>query len=248
MTRAARLLSLLLLVCLLAACGRTHQAPVYDRNSWDRSGGTRTVYVVQRGDTLYSIAFRHGLNYRDLARWNHIDAGYTIYPGQKLRLTAPPRQASTSSRSTASPPRTKTDSVKQSAGNSTPDRTLTGNWQWPTAGTLARSFSANDAGKKGIEIKGKLDQPIVAAEQGTVVYSGNGLRGYGNLIIIKHNNRYLTAYGYNKELLVKEGQSVKAGELIARMGMAPERYAALHFELRVDGKAVDPVRFLKKRQ
>jgi lipoprotein NlpD len=120
-------------------------------------------------------------------------------------------------------------------------------WRWPVEGKVVRGFSAASQGKQGIEIAGAHGQPVRAASGGRVVYSGNGLRGYGNLLIVKHNGRYLTAYGYNSRLLVKEGDTVTAGQEIALMGSGTDRDAGLHFELRRDGRAVDPLTYLPKR-
>ncbi|MBA1148161.1 peptidoglycan DD-metalloendopeptidase family protein [Ectothiorhodospiraceae bacterium WFHF3C12] len=207
-------------------------------------------YTVSRGDTLYSIAWRHNLDYRAVARWNDIGAPYTIYPGDRLRLSPPPRPAG--GRSTArtepdpEPPRQQDPaSVTPRAERNVPDSALS--WQWPTAGPIRRAFSNGQSGKRGIELGGDAGQAIHAAAGGRVVYSGNGLRGYGNLVIIKHNTRFLTAYGYNRRLLVKEGEEVQPGQRIALMGMGPDNAPALHFELRRDGKPVDPGRVLPAR-
>jgi lipoprotein NlpD len=120
-------------------------------------------------------------------------------------------------------------------------------WRWPVDGKIIRRFSANGSGKQGIELDGRVGESIFAASGGRVVYAGNGLRGYGNLVIVKHDAHYLTAYGYNSALLVKEGERVKAGQKIATMGIGPGSAAALHFELRRDGKPVDPLDYLPKR-
>ena len=119
-------------------------------------------------------------------------------------------------------------------------------WRWPTSGNLRSKYAPND-GKKGLDIEGKIGQPIYAAAGGKVVYSGNGLIGYGNLVIIKHNNHYLSAYGHNSRLLVKEGTEVKQGEKIAEMGDSGKEGIILHFEIRRDGKPVDPLRYLPKQ-
>lgn len=205
--------------------------------------------VVRKGDTIYSIAFRHGLDYRRLARWNGIRSPYTIYPGQRLSLkpgkapkatTPPPRQVASASPvkpAKASSPAKADKAPVPAAGG--PLR-----WRWPTNGTLLVAFKQDG---KGIDIGGRAGQPIVSAAAGKVVYSGSGLVGYGRLIIIKHNNNYLSAYGHNKKLLVKEGDSVKAGEQIALMGYANAHQAKLHFEIRRDGNPVNPERYLPPR-
>lgn len=242
-----RRLLLLLLIALIAlsGCGGTYRAPVYSRG--EASLPPKGVYLVHRGDTLYSIAFRHGLDYRQVARWNRIGAPYRIYPGQKLRLV-PPRAAS---RGSSSASRARSDQSSTPRRPSPPPAAPAGRgelkWRWPTEGEVVRRFSANSEGKRGIELRGRAGQVVEAAAGGRVVYSGNGLRGYGNLVIIKHNGRYLTAYAYNQRILVKEGDAVAQGQKIARMGLDARKRPTLHFELRRDGKPVDPLRYLPRR-
>jgi lipoprotein NlpD len=221
---------------------------------------------VRRGDTLYSIAWRSGRDFRSLARWNRIPPPYTIYPGQVLTLTpatrpapapAKPRQASpsrttTSSKPAAAPPRpantskpkdvAKPPPASQPASRSGPLR-----WNWPVTGPLLSSYSARDPSRKGIKIGGRPGQPVRAAEGGRVVYSGSGLIGYGQLIIIKHNDNYLSAYGHNAKLLVKEGEQVARGKHIADMGRSNEGRPMLHFEIRRDGRPVDPLGLLPRK-
>lgn len=224
-----------------------------------QSAVTGTSYRVRRGDTLYSIAWRKGLDYRRLARWNDIAPPYTIYPGQRLTLRPQAGGRSSQSRAPAPasapeprPEATTPRSAAAPAGPAGPARdsgraAASPSWQWPVEGPVLRGFEADGTGKRGISIGGREGQPVRAAAQGRVVYSGNGLRGYGNLVIVKHSERYLTAYGYNQELLVREGERVSGGERIARMGLGPGRRALLHFELRRDGEPVDPRRFLPGR-
>lgn len=211
-------------------------------------------YTVRRGDSLYSIAWRHGLDYRKVARWNDISPPYVIHPGDEIRLTPPPQR-----RSAQTQPKQASETQEQASksGSASPEPSPAPEaaapaddelrWQWPTSGRVTREFSNNRSGKRGIQLTGEAGQPVRAAAGGRVVYSGNGLRGYGNLIIIKHNSRYLTAYGYNRELLVDEGAQVEAGQRIALMGPGPDNGPALHFELRRDGKAVDPASVLPAR-
>ncbi len=205
----------------LAACSGTRPA------HWR----VPAVYTVQPGDTLYSIAFRHGLDWRRLAEWNDVDPpGYLIRPGQELRMRGPgtrPAVTPTTRRSTPAP---------------TPEIAAYGTraLRWPTDGPVAVSG-------KGIGISGREGQAIVAIAPGRVVYSGSGLVGYGRLIIIKHDHRLLSAYGHNREILVAEGDDVDAGQRIATMGEGPGRRAMLHFEIRVDGRAVDPLQHLPAR-
>jgi len=303
---------------LLGACASTGPAPVEDLN-----GGSRVVvretppargstsgrsYRVQRGDTLYSIAFRNGLDYRELAAWNRIGAPYTIYVGQTLRLDSPVVPASRASTAVAAatkppaapasaqrvatpapfeslertPPPSPTatapiagsattaapkppasgvaaapppapaavPAAPSPAAPSTSDNTATVGevtWRWPAAGTLVGAFVAGDQTKQGIDIAGKSGDPVRAAADGAVVYSGNGLVGYGELVIIKHNASYLSAYGHNRKRMVKEGDRVKAGQVIAEMGSSSASRDSLHFEIRKNGKPANPLDYLPRR-
>lgn len=228
-----RLFASLLIVVALGAC-----SPAYLR--WQPQ-----QYVVQRGDTLYSIAWRYQLDYRELAGWNGIDSNYLIYPGQELRLTAggsSPHSAGEAVSTGSSPPvaGTAPETVRlPELGSIT--------WQWPVTGTVLARFEAANATGKGIDIGGSVGQEIRAAAGGKVVYSGSGLIGYGKLIIINHNGQYLSAYAHNSELYVQEGDEVRAGDRIASMGMGPGRTPMLHFEIRRNGQPVDPLRFLPQR-
>lgn len=223
-------------------------------------------YTVKPGDTLYSISWRYGYDHRKVAAWNSIPPPYSIYPGQQLRIIAPyqgvPRERGEGPASPASvvsaplPQSAPTTAPPAPASRGTPTATVEKSgprlqskdiaWRWPTSGSLLAKFAPAN-GKKGLDIEGRRGQEVVAAAGGQVVYSGNGLIGYGNLIIIKHNDHYLSAYGYNRRLLVKEGTEVKQGEKIAEMGdNGKERYI-LHFEIRRDGKPVDPLHYLPKQ-
>jgi len=240
---------------------------------------TATHYMVVRGDTLYSIAFRAGVDVRDLARWNHVSPPYVIHPDQRLRITPPPRVAGGPSQPgfhTVSPPAPKVPAASVSgvetahalsttvpvAGEVTlPDRAPVSassvpaapsrlrdgvHWRWPAAGPLLDRFNASDA-IPGIEIAGRAGDPVRAAASGVVVYSGNGLVGYGELIIIKHNDTYLSAYGHNRKRLVREGERVRAGQVIAEMGSSGAPRVELEFQIRRDGKPVNPESFLPAR-
>jgi lipoprotein NlpD len=236
------------------------------------------VYVVKRGDTLYSIAWRHRLDYHLVAAWNRIKGPeYRIYPGQQIRLRppplTPPRKNTTAVQAKPktpvvsqapvvikpSKPRAQpTDEVKRQTqvavttkrdtATRAPQGRLKLDWRWPTIGKVVQTFSAEDPERKGVRISGRSGQPVVAIEAGRVVYSGSGLVGYGNLVIIKHDNQYLSAYGYNKKLLVQEGDKVARGEQIAQMG-SPRNGAEsmLHFEIRKEGKPIDPLPLLPAR-
>lgn len=224
----------------------------------DVNANTHTVIY---GDTVYNIAKRYGINQNDLRTWNQL-SGNTISIGQVLRVkpsagypssapapyTAPapttaPAPAPSNVRvvpPSATAPQTASVPVPQA---SAPAKDTSGiQWQKPTQGQILTGFGGNS---KGIDYGGQVGQPVYAAASGKVVYSGSGLRGYGRLLIIQHNSRYLTAYGNNQKLLVKEGQSVKRGQKIAQMGSSDASRVQLHFEVREDGKPVDPSRFIK---
>lgn len=201
------------------------------------------TYVVARGDTLYSIAFRNGLDYRELADWNGIGRDYTIRPGQRLRL-GPPGAATPAAPAGIDPPPL-SSAVATGSPEPIPIVTGTASWEWPTRGELARSFATS--GSKGIDIAGEAGQLVIAARGGKVVYSGAALKGYGELVIIKHDEQYLSAYGYNRRRLVEEGETVGPGQPIAELGLGPENRPLLHFEVRDRGRPIDPVPLLPRR-
>jgi len=256
------------LVCV-TGCGSTGRAPVVNRSKdeagpapvFTREGPSRPlvserrpdVHVVRPGDTLQAIAFRYRVDARDLARWNRIDNPNLIVVGQRLLLSAP-RSAARSERTTT-PPVASRESSKApatTAANDTPARTsappASGRlvWQWPATGQTVAGSSP--LGGESLQILGTRGQPIAAAAAGEVVYSGSGLRGYGKLIIVKHNEAFLSAYAHNETILVSEGARVAAGERIAEMGSSEAERVMLHFEIRKNGKAVDPRLFLPERR
>ncbi|HEY9050539.1 MAG TPA: peptidoglycan DD-metalloendopeptidase family protein, partial [Gammaproteobacteria bacterium] len=191
-----------------------------------------------------------------LARWNALPKSYQIKPGQILRLTppgiamvqSPPGSANT----TPTPAYVETPTtritpavvVKSPETSELPSRVE--QWIWPVKGRIIKTFNASDTARKGIGIAGSQGQSVVAAASGRVVYSGNGLISYGNLVIIKHSNDFLSAYAYNKSLLVSEGDFVRAGQAIAHMGVSDNDRPQLHFEIRKEGKPVDPLRYLPR--
>ena len=210
-------------------------------------------YTVKVSDTLYSIAWRYGLDYKQLARWNKIQVNQPIYPGQRLRLLKPSGVAT----ATNSQPSTKvqpenpaTPTTSASTTGKVKVDTFSGKdpgkWIWPTKGKPLNTFMASRLDRRGIDIAGELGQPVLAVADGKVVYSGNGLAGYGNLIIIKHSDTYLSAYAYCQERLVQEGTKVSSGKMVAKMG-SRDNTAKLHFEIRRNGKPVDPLKYLPKR-
>jgi len=238
------------LVLALAACGKsqvyrepgTSPTPVAARSSGAKPGQSITV---QRGDTVYRLAVSNGISPLDLAVWNGITPPYTIYPGQRLRLY--PAEAGTSgtpggaSRSAVRP----TQAPPQPAAPPPADSPF--KWRWPTEGAIITRFTAGEATRQGIDIGGRSGQLVYASADGVVVYSGSGLVGYGELVIIKHDEQWLSAYGHNRTRLVNEGATVKAGEPIAEMGRTGAARDMLHFEIRYNGRPVDPLRYLPTR-
>ena len=248
--RVASLLLLSLLALVLGGCGTStvvrdggRAAPA--RVSVPKYGST---VAVQRGETMYRIATNNGISPLDLAMWNNIRAPYTIYPGQRLKLypggSVPTRVAT--GQPSRMPPASKTPPPAP-PGPVVAPRSSSVHWQWPTDGQMVGGFVANEPTKQGIDIAGKGGQTVRAAGDGVVVYSGSGLVGYGELIIVKHDDQWLSAYGHNRERLVNEGQRVTAGQQIALMGRSGAARDMLHFEIRHNGKPVDPQAYLPKR-
>ena len=206
-------------------------------------------YTVKRSDTLYSIAWRYGLDYKQLASWNQIDVDSPIHPGQRLRMIKPDSKtvAASGVQKPATKTKTKTKSKTKASATTSSNDQYSGRgpvkWIWPTQGKPLNTFLASQLDRRGIDIAGKFGQPVRAVADGKVVYSGNGLSGYGNLIIIKHSDTYLSAYAYCQERLVQEGASVKSGKVVAKMGRR-DNTAKLHFEIRRNGKPVDPMKYL----
>lgn len=293
---------------LLVACASNGPAPVDDLSG---DAGRRVApppapvrapavtdgrYRVRAGDTLYSIAFRNGVDYRDLAAWNRVGPPYTIYVGQELRTEAPmgaaaqPVPSVATRQPAAQPPPTAprpaapkptpfepvdgaiatapAPSVPPAVPPAVPAPALpppvapaatppvaagptavVGNvaWRWPADGQLVSTFAAGNPTRQGIDIAGRSGDPVRSAADGSVVYSGNGLIGYGELVIVKHNASFLSAYGHNRKRLVKEGDRVKAGQVIAEMGSSGANRDSLHFEVRRNGKPANPLDFLPRR-
>ena len=269
---AAALLSL----SVLAGCSTssTQPAPVEDRGATAvtmprvdpatlpgaENAGKPGYYTVRPGDTLMKIATEVNKPWRDIARWNNLDNPNVIEVGQVLRVVGPagpavaeaPRPAAapatTAPRATA-PAATQTTPAAPAAAPAAAAAPTAGaddvDFIWPASGPTIAGF--DEAKNKGLGIGGKAGDPVLAAADGRVVYAGAGLRGYGNLIILKHNNTFLTAYAHNQTLLVKEDQNVKKGQKIAEMGSTDADRVKLHFEIRRAGKPVDPARYLPAR-
>ncbi|NUS39191.1 MAG: peptidoglycan DD-metalloendopeptidase family protein [Lysobacter sp.] len=253
---------------LLAACGSSHvirTAPAPARVSVPKYGESA---VVRAGDTLYHIATTHGISVLDLAVWNDIAPPYTIHPGERLRLyprernvaerapvprpTAPAQRPRSTGAPMAKPAVAAATTPSVSATPATPAAPVAPPasnlaWRWPAEGALVGRYADGDPTSQGIDIGGRSGQPVLAAADGVVVYSGSGLVGYGELVIIKHNDSWLSAYGHNRARLVNEGQLVKAGQQIAEMGHTGAARDMLHFEIRYNGKPVDPLQYLPQR-
>jgi lipoprotein YgeR len=214
------------LIAVLAACGSAPVGPGF--------------YRVERGDTLSKVARENRTSVPNIVRWNNLANPNAIEVGQVLRVAPSPGSATAFAPSPA--PRA-SDSDSAGAPSVTPSTSIS--LIWPVRGSVIRGFDGQ--GSKGIDIAGQPGTQVVAAAAGTVVYAGNGLRGYGNLLIVKHNADFLTAYAHNRALLVKEGQSVTQGQPIAEMGDSDTDRVMLHFELRYKGNSIDPSRYLPSR-
>jgi len=287
-------------VALVGGCAVRVGAPVVDRTSESRPAPAKPgvsakpvprpgdalpeFHTVRKGDTLYSIALDHGIDYRELAQWNGITDPGLISLGQELRLSPPAATTATATAPLKSAPGVQARSLDEApaaagdGGVKTQPRAVRApysdrtyaqmanlkpelspkaeprppsgqegeggvSWGWPASGKVISTFS-DGANLKGISIAGKLGQPVLASAPGRVIFSGTGIRGFGKLIVIKHNDTFLSVYGHNNELLVKEGQNVAKGQKIAEMGSSDTDQVKLHFEIRRFGKPVDPVTLL----
>lgn len=282
-----------LLILLLTGCGTTQLAPVAERSQRPHKGVAPSHYRVRKGDTLYSITWRYGLNVRQVARLNNIDNKYRIYPGQRLQLrsvgsSTPGRSKNIQKKTASQTPKTrvknkataasgrtstlksrtpavgnqtatqatksvktvaKADSPKLGSTSGKKNSAIVGKvrWQWPSSGKVIERFSTRGRINKGINIAGRLGDRVSAAAAGEVVYVGNGLLGYGNLIIINHNGLYMSAYAHNSRVFVKERDRVSRGDRIAEVGSSGTDRHKLHFEIRRDGKPVNPMKYLPRR-
>ncbi len=253
--RPRRIILLLLSAAWLVGCGEMRPAG---------SGHYYLRHQVKPGDTLYSIAWRFGYDYQEVAAWNRIPPPYRIYVGQELLILAPDRANVPAPRTApaASPPTQQASRLPQTPNPvsdtaakpvqpakpvqaRTPAPVPAGpiRWLWPTEGKIIARFAAGQ-GRKGIDVSGRVGQPVRAAADGEVVYSGNALIGYGNLVIVKHDEVFLSAYGHNRRLLVKEGDKIKQGSTLGEMGQGSNGVPILHFEIRKNGKPVDPLLYL----
>lgn len=279
----SRVLFVLALSLVLGACkSSSHLAPI---EQLEQPPGIKlNHHTVSRSDTLYSIAWRYGMDYHELASINNIASPYTIRVGQKINLSSS-STGSTGAAVYTSTPGVEVRAIAENANAVTEvsavsevspgssgkeplapspesvkpivehhvEQTMvsppsgSSRWQWPANGRITSGYSATDPMRKGIDLDGKLGEPVAAAKSGNVVYAGGGLAGYGELIIIKHDEQFLSAYGHNSKLLVREGDAVKAGQKIAEVGSSGTDSNKLHFEIRRDGKPVDPLQYLPKK-
>lgn len=218
---------------LLSGCDDSRgPAPVV--NAWYQKGAASNFYIVRSEDTIYSIAFAFGLDYRDLVAVNHLVPPYRLVPGQRLVMTHRPKQMQAR------------NVIHATVQSNVPTMSASiSSWLWPAKGPVFQRFSLSPWGHPGISIGGRLGEPVRAAASGVVVYSGDGVRGYGNLIIVKHNDSYLSAYAFNQQNLVRMNEYVHAGQVIARMGQNDAGRTLLYFEIRKNGTPVDPLLYLR---
>ncbi|PMM21112.1 peptidoglycan DD-metalloendopeptidase family protein [Vibrio breoganii] len=277
------------LIAALVGCAPSgFSAKNRDYKQLDRGSFRGSFYEVDKGDTLYYIAYITDRNVNNLIRFNNLKAPYTLRVGQRIKLwhpdykdttpayssskpvavaqtsttkSPPPAQstAQNSGQTSTNPQKSATakvdqqstkeyvgskQSVNSAATSKPPANKAVSSWEWPTKGRVVSKFSSGEQGNKGIDIAGQRGQSVISTASGSVVYSGSALRGYGNLIIVKHNDDYLSAYAHNDSLLVHEGQTVSAGQKIATMGSSGTSGVKLHFEIRYQGKSVNPERYL----
>ncbi len=239
----SRFLASIFAICVLASAGC----------------GTLVHHKVEKGDSLYSIGFYYGQDYLDVAQWNDIGPPYTVHVGQWLRVVPPEKnwrdaheKHKKHKRVTSEPSRVRSQpksKVRAAVNEDFTDKQRNiAVWSWPATGVLLHPNRKFPERKNGIKIKGKKGQPVWATAAGKVVYSGDALIGYGKLLIIKHDKIYLSAYAHNDVMLVKDGDIVKQGQQIAKMGLTPDQRVLLHFEIRKNGQPVDPLRLLTRKK
>ncbi len=261
----------MLILLVFTSCA-PHKPPIVinklpDARSPSPTPRSSNEHIVSKGETLYSIAWGVGQDFHTLAKWNEIHDPYTIYPGQVIKLTPPEtkRKSDTSTLSSKSPQKSETNTAISITSNSENDSQVVKSsdrsepasmdvgsvsasnpvkrWRWPSKGKVVERYRPA-VGVNGIRISAAVGSPINAAAEGEVVYVGEGLRGYGKLVLIKHNTTFLSAYAHNESILVSEGQEIEGGQLIAKMGSSGTTKTMLHFEIRKDGKPVDPLDYL----
>lgn len=251
--RVPGLWATVLLLFWLAGCGSTGPAPVGDRGSSDVP--SRGYHQVQRGDTLYSIAWRYGRDWRELAARNGIAAPYVIRPGDRIDLSAGPARSTAASPARTPAPVASTSSAPAPAASSPAPRPSAPavpaadlDWAWPVDGEVVRGFVASGARtNKGLDIRAREGAAVAASAAGEVVYAGSGLRGFGQLVIVKHDDTWLSAYAHNSPSLVREGQRVGRGDRLAVLHGSADHQRLVHFEIRRHGSPVDPTSILPRR-
>ncbi len=248
-----RFLLPLLLAALLAACAEITNAPVINKAPHRKIPAETTVGP---GDSIYTISWRYGLDFIDVAKWNGLAKPYDVQEGSRLRLrkdSAAPSTAAATVRTLPDEEETVVSEIQavgavQPAPTAAPEGSLPkappASWHWPARGDLIARYS-REKGVNGIRIAAAPGTPIIATAAGEVVYVGEGLRGYGRLVILKHSDTYLSAYAHNRRILVAEGDRIGAGQQIAEMGDSGADRTMLHFEIRVNGKPQDPLKYLK---
>jgi lipoprotein NlpD len=250
------------LMIFLVGCASTQKpAPVVDRRQPSRASAPTPAapkpapgtYVVKKGDTLYSIALENGADYREVAAWNRLSDPTKISVGQVLRVTPPeesgvqvgraklPERGEARPLDLPPPQQTQQTQAKPATQPAKPEPSA-GDFIWPAKGKVIAGFS--EPRRKGIDIDGKLGDPVVAAAAGRVTYTGSGIPGLGKLVVIKHDNGFITVYAHNRDVLVKEQQSVRRGQKIAEVGNTDADRPKLHFQIRKGSAAVDPLRYL----
>lgn len=242
----------------LTGCSSTKNYAPVTSSSYDLVN-KKKYYIVRQGDTLYSIGFRSRLGYQKLSAWNNISSPYHLKVGQRIKLVKPKKTqkiqqvrrknrvilSERRSTSQKTPRVERSSSQKKSTNSYGNKKVLKFIWQWPIDGKVIKNFSKT--GNSGIDIGAKLGQKVKSSASGKVVYSGSGIKAYGNLLIVKHNHLYLSAYANNRKLFVEEGQSVKSGQVIAEVGRVGGNKALLHFEIRKNGDSVNPLNYLPKK-
>ncbi|WP_419418629.1 peptidoglycan DD-metalloendopeptidase family protein [Legionella sp. D16C41] len=243
--------SYLFLLLILMGCQQQNYLAPVEELQWHSYIGRPARHIVRSGETIYAIAFRYDLDFRTLLKYNHLKNS-RLYIGQVLHLPYSAQgnsawQIETQGRKSVLARNKQPFKLMRKPPNIYPTASnkATGKWVWPALGKIISNFNPQ-LGKKGIDIAGRKGTLIYAAAPGIVAYSGNGLAGYGNLIIIKHSDQFLTAYGNNLNNRVQEGQIVKAGQIIADMGIVDRKFWGVHFEIRKAGQPVNPVVFLPK--
>ena len=253
LNRGLRMGALAMMVSTLAACGTA--TVVRPAGSGGAVSTTPKASVaqpgksvrVQRGDTIYALARIHNITPADLVAWNNISNPSTIYPGQVIRLYPQGAGGGRAPTTVVTAPRPSGGGAAAAPAPAAAPVRSNISWRWPADGAVVGRFVAGETTKQGVDIAGTSGQAVKSAADGVVVYSGAGLVGYGELIIVKHNEQWLSAYGHNRKRLVNEGQSVKAGQQIAEMGRTGANRDMLHFEIRYNGKPVDPQQYLPAR-